>query len=57
MIRTYTYIYIHIHTYSCKYNPSKYIQVFVQYFENIHANTHKYMQYEHQKSNTYILDP
>ncbi len=59
-----TYIYIPykqhvnmIHTYACKYNPNTYMQVFVQYFKNIHANTYKYTQYDHQKSNIYILDP
>jgi hypothetical protein len=57
MIHTNTYIYIHIHTYTCKYNPSTYMQVFVQYFKNIHAYTYKYTQYEHQKSNTYFLEP
>ena len=59
-----TYIYIPykqhvhiIHTYTCKYNPSTYMHAFVQHFKNIHANTYKYTQYEHQKSKTYIFDP
>ncbi len=47
MRHTYTYKYIPIltiHTYTCKYNPSMYMHVFEQYFENKHANTFKYMQ-------------
>ncbi len=33
------------------------MHVFEQYFENIHANTCKYTQYEHQNSNTNFLKP
>ena len=49
MILTYTYIYLHIHTYTCKYNLSTYMHVFCKDSTKIHANTYRYLQYEHQK--------